>query len=283
MVVNDFLVQHFDEIVDYNFTANVEQEFDEIAEGQKKWNQMIKEFYHPFHKHIEATVQNSERASGERLLGVDPVSKKNIYVRIGRFGPLVQIGESSEEEKPRYASLRRDQRLETITLDEALDLFKLPRVIGSFEDKEMTAAIGRFGPYIKHGSSFYSIPKTDDPMSITEDRAVEIMLSKRKADAEKLIKSFPENPDVLVLNGRWGAYLAIGKNNFKIPKDKTPANLTLQECYTLANYDPANPPVATTKKPVKKASAKKLAAKTPVKKSAKKTVKKSSAKKTLKD
>lgn len=290
MVVNDFLVQHFDEIVDYNFTANVEREFDEIAEGMKEWTKMIREFYGPFHKHVEVTTETSERASGERKLGIDPVSGKNVYVRIGRFGPLVQIGEASEEEKPRFASLRRDQRLESITLEEALELFKLPRTIGMFEDKEMIAAIGRFGPYIRHASSFYSIPKTDDPMTIEENRAVEIILAKRKADAEKLIKRFDENPDVQLLNGRWGPYLAIGKNNYKLPKDKTPADLTLEECYQIANYDPANPPaekksgwgakkstakkVAAKKEPAKKAAKKASTKKAATKKAAKKTTKK---------
>jgi DNA topoisomerase-1 len=284
MVVNDFLVQHFDEIVDYNFTAKVEQEFDEIADGMQEWTKMIREFYGPFHKHVEVTTETSERASGERKLGIDPVSGKNIYVRIGRFGPLVQIGEASEEEKPRFASLRRDQRLESITLEEALDLFKLPRVIGVFEDKEMVAAIGRFGPYIRHSSSFYSIPKTDDPMTIEVDRAVEIILAKRKADSEKLIKKFDENPDVQILNGRWGPYLAIQKNNYKLPKDRVPADLSLEECYQIAKYDPANPPAekkgwgskktTSKKEPVKKAARKSEGTKSP-----KASVKKASAKK----
>lgn len=263
MVVNDFLVQHFQEIIDYNFTATVEQEFDEIAEGKKEWHQMIKEFYYPFHQHIEQTIQTSERSSGERLLGTDPTSGKNVYVRIGRFGPLVQIGESSDTEKPRFASLRRDQRIESITLQEALDLFKLPRIIGMFEDKEMTASVGRFGPYIKHGSSFYSIPKTDDPMTITPERAIELILAKRKANAEKLIKSFPENPEVQILNGRWGPYISIGKNNYKIPKDKTPAELTLSECYQIANYNPSQPPTdKSTKTKAKKVATKKVSSKT---------------------
>jgi DNA topoisomerase-1 len=289
MVVNDFLVQHFDEIVDYNFTAKVEQEFDEIAEGMQEWTKMIREFYGPFHKHVEVTTETSERASGERKLGIDPTSGKNIYVRIGRFGPLVQIGEASEDEKPRFASLRRDQRLESITLEEALDLFKLPRVIGVYEDKEMIAAIGRFGPYIRHASSFYSIPKTDDPMTIEEDRAVEIILAKRKADSEKLIKKFDDNPDVQILNGRWGPYLAIGKNNYKLPKDRVLSDLSLEECYQIANYDPANPPAekkgwnsrkaSAKKEPLKKA-ARKSDGTSPKKASAKKTItKKSSAKK----
>jgi len=238
MVVTDFLLAQFPKIMDYHFTAKVEEEFDEIAEGNINWTKMLKDFYKPFHKNVVDTSENSERASGERLLGIDPVSKQNIYVRIGRFGPMAQIGEGNDENaKPKYASLRKEQRIDTITFEEALDLFKLPRVVGEFEEKEMVVAIGRFGPYVRHNGLFVSLKKEDDPMTITSDRAIELILAKRKADSEKLIKSFPENTDVQVLNGRWGPYLAIGKDNFKLPKGTDAPSLTLKDCLEIA----ANP------------------------------------------
>ncbi|MBA3900300.1 MAG: DNA topoisomerase I, partial [Bacteroidetes bacterium] len=235
MVVTDFLVLNFKNIMDYNFTAKVEKEFDEIAEGQKVWNDMIGKFYKNFHQTVEETIEHSERATGERLLGTDPVSGKPVYARIGRFGPLVQLGEGGdEEEKPKFASLKAGQLLEQITLDDALELFKLPRTIGTYEDKDLSVSIGRFGPYIKHSSAFYSIKKEDDPLTIEKERAIEIIEAKRKADREKLIKTFSEDEEVQILNGRWGPYIAIGKKNYKIPKDKDPAALTLEECKAIA-------------------------------------------------
>ncbi|HVA97555.1 MAG TPA: type I DNA topoisomerase [Bacteroidia bacterium] len=238
IVVNDFLVEHFKNIMDYNFTASVEEEFDEIAEGKLTWSKMLERFYKPFHKTVEDTSDNSERASGERLLGVDPASGKNIYARIGRFGPLVQIGEgNNENEKPKFASLKKDQRLESITLADALDLFRLPRKAGEFEDKEMTVAIGRFGPYIKHNNAFYSIRKEYDPLTISAETAKEIILAKREADKNKIIKTFPENETVRVLNGRWGAYIAIEKENYKIPKGTVAETLTLEDCLKIAAAD----------------------------------------------
>lgn len=274
MVVNDFLVEHFRNILDYNFTANVELEFDEIAEGKVIWNKMIEDFYRPFHKNVENTIENSERASGERLLGIDPVSGKNVYVRIGKFGPLVQLGESDAEEKPKFAGLRKDQRLEAITLEEAMDLFKLPRTVGKYEDNDMVAAIGRFGPYIRHNSSFYSLKKEDDPYTIDVPRAIELIEAKRKAEIEKHIKSFPEKPEVQILNGRWGPYLAIGKDNFKLPKDKDPLTLTLEDCIKISE----DPKAASKKNRFKKAEVKatpaksvKTVKKAPVKKAASKT------------
>ena len=240
MVVNDFLLKEFPQIMDFNFTAKVEEEFDDIAEGKIVWTKMLSDFYKPFHKNVEQTTEHSERASGERLLGIDPVSGKNVYVRIGRFGPMAQLGEGNDENnKPKFASLRKDQRLETITFEQALDLFKLPRVAGEFEDKEMVVAIGRFGPYIRHDGKFISLKKEDDPMTITSDRAVELILAKRQADIDKYIKTFPENPEVQVLNGRWGPYLVIDKNNFKIPKGTDAASLSLQDCLDIA-ADPKN-------------------------------------------
>jgi DNA topoisomerase I len=238
MVVTDFLVLNFKNIMDYNFTAKVEKEFDEIAEGQKEWNDMIGKFYKNFHHSVEETIEHSDRATGERLLGVDPVSGKTIYARIGRFGPLVQMGESDAEDKPKFASLKAGQLLEQITLEDALELFKLPRTIGSYEDKEMSVSIGRFGPYIKHNSAFYSLKKEDDPLTIEQGRAIELIEGKRKADREKVIKTFSDDQDVQILNGRWGAYIAIGKENYKIPKDKDPALLTLEECKAIAAESP---------------------------------------------
>jgi DNA topoisomerase-1 len=280
MVVTDFLISHFPEILDYSFTAKVEDEFDTVAEGKLGWQQMLKEFYKPFHKNVEKTLETSERASGERLLGKDPASGKNLYVRIGRFGPLAQIGESDEEVK-KFASLRKGQLLESITLEEALELFKLPRVAGQFEEKDMIVAIGRFGPYVKHDNKFVSIRKEDDPMTITAERCVELIEAKRIADIEKYIKSFPENPEVHVLKGRWGAYLAIGKDNFKLPKGTEPTTLTLEDCLAIADkagYGRKAKAVIEKKAPAK--SAAKTAVKVGAKKAAKKAVvKKPAAKK----
>ncbi|QEC53302.1 DNA topoisomerase I [Anseongella ginsenosidimutans] len=240
-VVNDFLMQHFNGIMDYNFTASVEKEFDEIAQGMKEWTRMLEDFYGPFHKNVEETIENAGKATGERELGLDPVSGKRVAVRIGRYGPFVQLGESSEEEKPRYASLRGSQSIETIGLEEALELFKLPKKIGSFEEKEMQVNIGRFGPYIQHDKKFYSIPKDMEPLDIAEEKAIEIILEKRKKDAEKTIKTFEENPDVKVLNGRWGPFIAFGKQNVKIPKGTDPASLSYEDCVKLSEEAKANP------------------------------------------
>jgi DNA topoisomerase I len=272
MVVTDFLLQHFVEIMDFNFTANVEKEFDEIAEGNIEWQKMIAAFYTPFHKHVESTTQNSDRASGERLLGNDPVSGLPMFARIGRYGPLIQMGESEGENKPRYANLKKDQRIESITLENALELFRLPRTLGEFEASEMTVGEGRFGPYIKHAGAFYSIPKTDDPLEINADRGVELILAKRKRDAERLIKVFPENPDYQLLNGRWGPYLAVGKQNFKIPKGTEPSSLSYDDCLKITGgLVEAVAKTAASKKttPVKKAASKKSSG----------TVKKAAAKK----
>ena len=246
-VVTDFLVEHFPNIMDYNFTAGVEEDFDKIAEGGQSWTQMIREFYKPFHSNVENTTEHSERATGERKLGQDPVSGKNVYARIGRFGPLVQIGESDDEEKPKFASIRRNQRMEEITLEDALELFKLPRTVGEYEGKEMVAAIGRFGPYIRHDGKFVSLKKEDDPMTVETDRAIELIEAKRKADREKFIKGFEENPEVQVLNGRWGPYIKIGKNNFRIPKDTEPKDLTLAQCLEIAEKAPAKNKRGATK------------------------------------
>ncbi|MCF8296707.1 MAG: type I DNA topoisomerase [Saprospiraceae bacterium] len=229
-LVNDFLLKYFEDVIDYNFTATVEKEFDAIAEGKKEWNKMIKDFYGPFHKKIDKTQDNAAKFSGEKLLGQDPKSGKNIYVKIGRFGPVVQMGEVSDEEKPKFAGLKKEQSLDTITIDNALELFKFPRELGNFENELMTVAIGRFGPYIKHSGSFFSLAKTDDPLTINEARAIEIIEEKRAKQIENTIKEYAENPDLKVLNGRWGPYISYKKKNYKIAKSKDPAELTVEEC-----------------------------------------------------
>ena len=230
LVVNDFLFEYFPNIMDYNFTANVEKEFDHIAEGKVKWTKSIDNFYKKFHPVVESTLKNSERQVGERILGIDPKSGRQIAVKIGKFGPIAQIGKSEEEEKPVFASLHRNQSIESITLEEALELFKLPREIGEFENKEMIAAIGRFGPYIRHDGKFYSLPRTDDPLEISAERAVEIIEAKRESDKNKVIHIFGQNGEIQVLNGRFGAYIAFEKNNYKIPKNTDVATLTEEQC-----------------------------------------------------
>lgn len=269
-VVNDFLVQHFNDIVDFNFTASVEKQFDEIAQGLKDWTDMLHSFYTPFHKEVESTTQTANKATGERELGFHPESGKKVSVRIGRYGPFVQVGENAtdddKEYKPLYASLRSGQSIETISIDEALELFKLPKKVGVFEDKDMTVAIGKFGPYIRHNSLFVSLPKEIDPHDLTEEKAIELILEKRKKDAEKLIKAFDEDPAMKVLNGRWGAYIEFGKQNIKIPKDKDPLTLTFEECKALADAAPKDVKkgrfgkTAAAKPAAKKAPAKKKAA-----------------------
>lgn len=244
MVVNDFLVENFSKIMDFNFTANVEKEFDDIAGGQLKWNDMIRKFYGPFHESVETTLTTTSKATGEREIGVDPVSGKKVIARIGRYGPMIMIGDLEDEtEKPRFASLQSGQSIASITLDEAMELFKLPREVGEFEEKKVVANVGRFGPYIQHNSKFVSIgAKTGiEPMTITLDEAIELILAKREVDNNKLIKTFPEDETVQVLNGRWGAYIAQGKKNYKIPKGTEAANLTFEEAKAIIIETDKNP------------------------------------------
>ena len=264
VVVTDFLTDNFSRILDYNFTAKVEAEFDEIAKGLVEWTKMIHDFYKPFHANVENTLENSERATGERELGVHPESGKKIIVRIGRFGPMVQVGdEQTDGEKPQFASLQKDQSISSITLEEALELFKLPRTLGEHESLVVKANVGRFGPYIQHGKSFVSIPKDESPMSITFERAIELIEEKKISDANKIIKLFPEDENVQLLNGRWGPYLKIGKDNFKLPKDIEVEKLTLEECIHISENQPVGrgKKVVAKKAPVKKAPAKKTPAK----------------------
>ena len=310
IVVNDFLVEYFPDIVDFKFTATVEKDFDEIADGKMNWQTMLEGFYGDFHKNIE-DIQGSSGVSfktGERVLGADPASGKPVSARLGKYGAYVQIGEASDDEKPRYANLRDGMLIETISLDDALNLFSLPREVGMFEDQAMTIGIGKFGPYVKHDNKYVSLTREDDPYTITAeraaeliqqkraesisealgeyegtlvatgkgrfgpyvkhndkyisiprneqlatltlDRAIELILAKRQAEANKYIKEFPENPAVKVVNGQYGPYLAVGKRNVKIPKDVDPATLTLEQCMELAGGDPT----PSGKAPAKKAA-----------------------------
>ena len=241
MVVNDFLCKYFDLIMDYNFTAKVEKEFDEIAEGEIVWNDMIRSFYDPFHSKVESALNEAERTNGVRIIGVDPNSGKAISVKIGRFGPLAQLGETVEGgEKPQFASLRSGQHIETITMEEVLELFKLPRNLGDFEEKPVSVAIGRFGPYIKHDSKFISLEKdVDDPYSIDLERAIILIESKREKDLNAIIKVFEQDPEVKLLNGRWGPYIAFKKNNYKIPKGTDATKLSFEDCVKLIEKQPA--------------------------------------------
>jgi DNA topoisomerase I len=320
MVVNDFLVEYFPDIVDYKFTANVEQEFDLVADGKLNWQQMLEGFYGDFHKNIEE-IQGSNVASfktGARDLGIDPKTGKKVSARLGKYGAYVQIGESTDEEKPQYANLRDGQLIETISLDDALNLFGLPREVGLFEDQAMTIGIGKFGPYVKHDGKYVSLTKEDDPYTIsaeraveliqqkraesasevlgtfenkpistgkgrfgpyvkfedkyvslgkgeqlatlTLERAIELIQQKRNAEANKYIKEFAERPEIKVVNGMYGPYLAVGKRNVRIPKDIDAATLTLEKCLELAGEEPGKA-AAPAKKAAAKAPAKKAAAK----------------------
>jgi DNA topoisomerase-1 len=238
VVVTDFLCDHFSRIMDYQFTAKVEEEFDHIAQGLESWTDMIRSFYDPFHQNVTHTLETSERVTGERELGTDPKTGKRVSARIGRFGPMIMLGGEEKEEdggeKPTYASLKKEQSIQTITLEEALELFKLPRTVGEHEGEVVKANSGRFGPYVQIGKVFVSIPKEEDPMTITLERAVELMENKKLADASKLLKSFPEREDVQILDGRWGAYLKIGKNNYKLPKGTEIETLELEKCLEMA-------------------------------------------------
>ena len=240
MIVNDFLVGQFPNIVDFSFTANVEKEFDEIAKGKLEWDKMIEHFYGRFHADVEKSENISKSDIGAlRALGVDPASGKNIYARLARFGPCVQLGELEDEEKPRFSSLQKGQLIETITLEDALELFKLPRLVGTFEDQNIEANIGRYGPYVRHANKFCSLEEGDDPHTVTQDRAIELIMAKRKEDASRVIKTFDENEEFQILKGKWGPYLKAGKKNVKLPKDKQPEELSYEECVELAEKAPA--------------------------------------------
>lgn len=237
IVVNNFLMEYFPNILDYNFTANVEEKFDDIAEGKLKWNNEIEEFYTEFHPEVDKAMNlRLEHKVGERLLGNDPATGKPVSVKIGRFGPLVQIGNGEGDEKPQFASLLKGQSVNTITLEEALKLFEFPRIIGEFEGYEVSVAIGRFGPYIKHNNKFISIPKELEPTAVSIEDAQELIISKREAETKKIVKTFEQDEKLQILNGRYGVYIAYEKSNYKIPKAvKDPEALSYEECMNIVN------------------------------------------------
>ena len=287
MVVTDFLVEHFPDVTDFSFTSEIEQEFDEIASGKLDWKKMIDNFYQPFHKKVSSTEKIERSSVGKsRELGVDEKTGKTVYAKLGKFGAYVQIGENPDDsggEKPKFASLRPGQFIENITMEDAMELFKMPRDLGQFEEKPVVVNIGRFGPYVLHDKKFVSIPKDNDPYAIELSKAIELIENKRVSDANKLIKAFDENPDIQILNGRFGPYIKAGKKNVKIPKGKDPKELTLQECITLADATPekkgrfgrsapakTEAAPAAKKAPAKKTAAKKVAKKAAPKKAAKK-------------
>ena len=243
MIVNKFLEQYFPGIVDYNFTANVEERFDDIAEGKADWTGVMSDFYDGFHPEIDKVMQlRMEHKVGERLLGQHPQSGKPVYVKIGRYGPLVQVGDGEGDEKPQFASLQKGQTISGMTLSDALKLFEFPRVLGDFEDKEVSVAIGRFGPYVKHGSTFTSIPKDMAPAALSLDEAIGLILAKREADSKKVLKVFDQDPEMRILNGRFGVYIAYKKSNFKIPKTVSdPAALTYEEAMEIVNSQEDKP------------------------------------------
>ena len=277
IVVNDFLVEYFPSVINYNFTAKVEEDFDKIAEGKVEWRESIGNFYKVFHPIVEETVNmKMEHKAGERILGIDPKTGRQVSVKIGRYGAMAQIGTSEEEEKPLFASLQKTQSLETITFEEALKLFELPMTLGEFRDKEVVVGVGRFGPYVRHNNKFVSIPKDVDPLEIKLDEAIMLIEEKEKKDKEKFIKTFEDHPDIEVLNGRYGPYIKFQKNNFKIPKGTDPKELTLEDCKKIIEEG------GKDKKPKGKKKAAETKKSTTTKKTTatkSKTTKKSSAKK----
>lgn len=250
-VVNDFLLQYFPEIMDYNFTAEVEKKFDDIAEGKTEWTQMMKDFYGDFEPEVEKTLNaKSEHKVGERLLGTDPQSGKPVFVKIGRFGPVVQIGTAEDEEKPRFAQMKNGQSLETITLEEALELFKLPRDLGTFENMTVSIGTGRFGPYVLHNKKYVSLPKGSDPMSVTLQEAIKLIIEKRQAEVERHLRKFEEEPELEVLNGRYGPYIAYKGNNYRLSKTlaERAKELTLEECMTVVKEQDEKPKTTARKR-----------------------------------
>jgi DNA topoisomerase-1 len=249
LVVTDFLKLYFDDIMDYHFTARIEEEFDEVAQGKMVWSKMIDDFYNPFKKDVENTIENAERIKGERELGVDQQSGKKVIARMGRYGPMVQIGDVSDEEKPRFAKLKNTQSIETISYDEAMELFRLPRNLGEFEEKAVTVNVGRFGPYIAHDGKFYSLGKEFDPYTISFDQAAPMIVEKRAAKEQRTIKVF-EKEKIQLLRGPYGPYIKQGLRNFKLPKEKqdTAADLTLAEVKAIIEDVKANPPKRVPRK-----------------------------------
>ena len=241
MVVNDFLMENFPEIMDYNFTAKVEQEFDKIAEGKAEWNKEMKVFYQGFEPEVEKVMNaRSEHKAGERELGIDPATGKPVFVKIGRFGPVVQIGTADDEDKPRFSQLPSDKSMETITLDEALELFKLPRTVGQFEGTDVVIGVGRFGPYVLHNKKYVSLPKDENPMTITLDAAINLIQKKRLQEAQRHLKTFEEDANMEVMNGRYGPYIAYNGKNYRMPKalHEKASELTYEQCMDIVNNAP---------------------------------------------
>ena len=240
-VVNDFLMENFNEIMDYNFTAKVEQDFDKIAEGGEKWTDMMHNFYENFEPVVEKTMNSRQvHKAGERQLGKDPKSGKPVFVKIGRFGPVVQIGTAEDKDKPQFAQMPKEQSIETITLEEALELFKLPREIGDYEGKPVTIGAGRFGPYVLHDRKYTSLPKDANPLTITLDEAIALIQEKRQQESQKHMKFFLEDPKLEILNGRYGPYLAYDGKNYRLPKNlhEKAKELTYDECMKIINATP---------------------------------------------
>ena len=241
IVVNDFLMENFPDIMDYNFTAKVEQEFDKISEGKAKWNTAMKDFYKHFEPEVESVMNaRSEHKAGERELGVDPKTNKPVFVKIGRFGPVVQIGTADDTDKPRFAQIPTDKSMETLTLDDALELFKLPRTVGQFEGTDVVIGAGRFGPYIMHNKKYVSLPKEEDPLTVSLDTAIRLIETKRLQDAQRHLKQFDEDPKLEVMNGRYGPYIAYDGKNYRIPKamHERAAELTYEECQDIMKNAP---------------------------------------------
>ncbi|MDE5609775.1 MAG: type I DNA topoisomerase [Bacteroidales bacterium] len=275
VLVNQFLMKYFDHIMDYGFTAEVEKQFDAIAQGKMQWNKMIASFYKPFHAQVENTAQTSEKVSGERLLGKDPVSGEPIYVKLGRFGPVVQKGDAKDDTKPTFAGLKKGMSIESVTLEDALELFKLPRTVGQYEGQDIVAAIGRFGPYLRFKGTFVSIPKTEDPLTIDLNTAIGLIEAKAEAERKKVIRTFDEEPSLQVLNGRFGPYISFENKNYKIAKGTDAEALTLEDCRRIiAEEKPSARSVRKAAAMVRKTAEKKTATKKPAAKKSAATKKK---------
>lgn len=257
MVVNDFLLESFPYIMNYQFTANVEKYFDQIAEGELEWVELIDQFYKDFHPAVQEATAYSGPKVGSRLLGKDPKSGRPVSVRIGRFGPLVQIGTAEDEEKPLFASLRKEQSMDSINLEEALALFKLPRELGSFEGKSLSVGSGRYGNYVRHDNQFVSLPKEFDPLEVSLEQAIQLVKDKREEDRKKIILSFEQDPELLVLNGRYGPYISKKGQNYKIPKKTDPATLSYQDCLDLIEKQAKETNIKKGRKMIRKSPPKK--------------------------
>ena len=241
IVVNEFLMQYFPGIMDYNFTAKVEQKFDEIAEGSEKWTDMMKDFYNDFEPEVEKTMNiRAEHKAGERELGKDPKTGKPVFVKIGRFGPIIQIGTADDVEKPQFAQLPSSLSMETVTMEEAMELFKLPRTVGEFEGQTVTIGAGRFGPYVLHKKKYVSLPKGADPMTFTLQEAIKLIEGKRTEEVQRHLKKFDEDPKLEVLNGRYGPYIAYDGKNYRLAKNlhERAADLSYEECMDIVNNIP---------------------------------------------